>query len=76
MQIVQILKGHMPMNIGTVKSTIQPATISEITVGFVMPSSATTGTYTAQAFNWNQWIDQPGDWEAYSESASMDFDVI
>jgi hypothetical protein len=75
MQIVQVLKGTMPVNLGTVISTIQPAQTSTITVGFMMPPGTAPGTgFTAKGFNWNHWIDQnPGTFEILSGTSQVAF---
>jgi hypothetical protein len=75
MQIVQVLKGAMPVNLGTVLSTIQPADTSEITVGFMMPPGTLPGTgFTAMGFNWNHWIDQsPGTFQILSDTSEVAF---
>jgi hypothetical protein len=75
MQIVQVLKGAMPVNLGTVTSTIQPAQTSTITVGFIMPPGTAPGTgFTANGFNWNHWIDQsPGTFEILSGTSQAGF---
>ncbi len=76
MQIVQIMKGTLPINLGTVTSTIAPGTTSYITLGFTMPQSADTGAYNANAFNWNHWIDQdPSSFKILSKSITKEFQV-
>ncbi len=76
MQIIQVMKGTLPINLGTVTSTIAPGTTSNITLGFVMPQTADTGTYSANAFNWNHWIDQdPSSFKILSKSAAKEFQV-
>ncbi|MBI4163145.1 MAG: hypothetical protein HY513_05665 [Candidatus Aenigmarchaeota archaeon] len=76
MQIVQVMKGTMPINLGTVKSTISPGTTSYITLGFTMPQSSDTGTYNVNAFNWNHWIDEdPLSFQILSRSATKEFQV-
>jgi hypothetical protein len=75
MQIIQVLRGLTPINIGTVTSTISPGTTSTVSVGFVLPSNAySSETFKADAFNWNHWIDQnPGTFEILSEPGSIVF---
>jgi len=75
MQIVQVLKGAMPANLGTVTSTIEPAETSTITIGFIMPPGTAPGTgFTANGFNWNHWIDQsPGTFEILSDTSQVGF---
>jgi len=76
MQIVQVLKNSLPMNVGTVTSTISPGVTSTITVGFTMPTTATLGTYNVNAFNWNHWIEEdPATFRVLSSSLSSDFQV-
>jgi hypothetical protein len=75
MQIVQVLKGSMPLNLGTVTSTIQPAQTSTITIGFIIPNGSSPGTgFTAKGFNWNHWIDQsPGTFQILSGTSQVGF---
>ena len=76
MQIIQVMKGTLPINLGTVTSTIAPGTTSHITLGFTMPQSADTGAYSANAFNWNHWIDQdPSSFKILSKSITKEFQV-
>jgi hypothetical protein len=73
MQIIQVSSEEVPLNIGTVTSTIGAYSESVITAGFVLPSDTTGGAvFDVDAFNWNHWNTQPG-YEALSlpESASF-----
>jgi hypothetical protein len=76
MQIVEIKEGETPINLGTVTSTIEAFDSSVITFGFVLPLDTAEETINVNAYNWNQWIDQPGDWEALSEDASTSFESV
>lgn len=78
MQIVQVLQkvgeSQLPINLGTVKSTILPQSTSVVTVGFVLPDVEGGTQFTAKAFNWNHWISQdPGTFEILSNPASLEF---
>jgi len=75
MQIIQVLKGLMPVNLGSLTSTIHAAETSKITVGFIMPNGTSPGTaFTAKGFNWNHWIDQnPGTFEILSDTSQVAF---
>ena len=75
LQIVQVLKGAMPVNLGTVAATIPAAETSTITVGFIMPNGTSPGTgFTAKGFNWNHWIDQsPGTFQILSDTSQVGF---
>ena len=79
MQIVEVLDGSTPIFIGTVKANINSGENSEITVGFVMPTSAVTGhQYTVKVFNWNHWLSQGSSqngWQAYSSQYQTSFNV-
>ena len=75
MQIVQVLKGAMPVNLGSLTSTIHSAESSVMTVGFIMSNGTPQGTqFTANGFNWNHWIDQsPGTFEILSAISQVSF---
>ncbi len=75
MQIAQVLKGQMPVNLGSVTSTINQGDTSVVTAGFIMPNGTTPGTgFTANGFNWNHWINQnPGTFEILSDTGSVAF---
>ena len=78
LQLIMVSEGSeaplIPLNLGSVKSTINAGETSEITVGFQLPGSATSGTaYTVNAFNWNDWASLPGGGTALSEPLSATF---
>lgn len=78
LQIIQIGEGSqaplVPLNLASVRSTINAGNTSEITIGFELPASASSSTvYTVDVFNWNDWASQPGGGVALSESRSATF---
>lgn len=74
LQIVQISTSLVPVNIGSVKSTIGALSESVVTAGFVLPNDTASGTtFDVDAYNWNMWDMQDQSWEALSEPASTSF---
>jgi hypothetical protein len=75
MQIIQVLKGLMPVNLGSLESSIHPSETSIIKAGFIMPQGTSPGTgFMAKGFNWNHWIDQsPSTFEILSEPSQVAF---
>jgi len=75
MEIVQIMQGSTPQNIGTLTATIGGGEAFTVTVGFTMSVDATPGDeYTAEVFNWNHWIGQ-GPHQILSNKMNVTFSV-
>jgi len=73
MQVVQVSSETVPLNIGTLTSTIGAYGESVITAGFMLPPDTSPGTlFDVDAFNWNGWSTQPG-YEALSLPESTTF---
>jgi hypothetical protein len=75
LQIVQVLKGMMPVNLGSVDSAIGAGETAVMTAGFIMAPGTPPGTgFTANGFNWNHWINQgPETFEILSGADSVAF---